>query len=158
MGRLANLILHCSATPQGRNVTKEDIIKWHTAPKPEGRGWSRVGYSDMIALNGDLINLQDWDQDADIESNEFTNGARGYNAVSRHVVYVGGMDKAYKYAKDTRTVPQEEALITYVRFHILRYPWIKILGHNQISSKACPSFDVPFWLRSHCIGEDNIYG
>ena len=57
MGQLKNLVIHCSATPEGRNVTKEDIIKWHTAPKPEGRGWSRVGYSDMIALNGNLINL-----------------------------------------------------------------------------------------------------
>ena len=158
MSKLKNLVIHCSATPEGRNITKEDIIRMHTAPKPNGRGWSRVGYSDMIMLNGDLINLQDWDQDEYVESDELTNGARGFNAVSRHVMYVGGMDKAFKFAKDTRSHAQEEALITYVKFHILRYPEIKVMGHNQISSKACPSFDVPFWLRSHCIGEDNIYG
>lgn len=151
MSQIKNLVIHCTDTPKGRIVTKEDIFKWHLSPEPIGRGWSRPGYSDMIALNGNLINLRNWDQDDLIENDEFTNGARGFNSVSRHVVYVGGM------GGDTRTDAQKEALLTYVKYHILRYPWIKIVGHNQISSKRCPSFNVPQWLRDNCIGEDNIY-
>lgn len=157
MGKIINLIIHCSATPEGRVVTKEDIVRMHTAPKPEGRGWKRVGYSDMIQIDGMLINLQDWDQDDMIEGYELTNGAKGFNSVSRHIVYIGGMDKKYTYPKDTRTYEQKETLLTYVKFHIARYPWIKIFGHNQIANKACPSFDVPEWLRSNCINEENIY-
>lgn len=158
MGKIKNLIIHCSATPEGRIITKEQIIQMHTAPKPKGNGWSRVGYSDMIQIDGSLINLQEWDQDADIESNEFTNGAKGFNAVSRHIVYIGGMDRTFSHPRDTRTAAQRETLHDYIRFHIKRYPWIKILGHNQIAQKACPSFDVPEWLRKNMIPEKNIYG
>jgi hypothetical protein len=50
--KLTYLVIHCTATPEGRDVTKEDIIRWHTAPKSKGgRGWSIVGYSRMINLN-----------------------------------------------------------------------------------------------------------
>ena len=158
MSKIKNLIIHCTATPDGRIVTKEDIIEMHTAPKPRGRGWSRVGYSDMITQDGELINLQNWDQDDMIDGYELTNGARGFNSFSRHIVYVGGMDKQYRHPKDTRTFEQKDTLLSYVKFHIIRYPWIQILGHNQIANKACPSFNVAEWLIDQCISTDNIYG
>ena len=91
------LILHCTATPEGRKVTKEDIIKWHTSPVEKGgRGWSRPGYSDMIDLDGSIVNITPYDNDDDIEAWELTNGAVGTNQFSRHIVYVGGVEKAGK--------------------------------------------------------------
>ena len=159
MAKIKYLVIHSTATPEGRDVSKADIVKWHTGPKSKGgRGWSRVGYSDLINLAGELINLRSWDQDDNISSEELTNGAKGFNSVSRHVVYAGGTDKAYKKAKDTRTPAQGDALLVYVKFMILMHPHIKVLGHNQISTKACPSFDVSAWLHGNCINIDNIYG
>ena len=95
--------------------------------------------------------IQTWctwtDEDANVDPWEVTNGAAGYNSVSRHIVYVGGCDKAGK-PKDTRTAEQHEALKRYVEDFHRRFPQIRIVGHHELNpGKACPSFDVGKWLR-----------
>ena len=146
MKKLEKLIIHCTATPPEREVTKKDIENWHMSPKPRGRGWSRMGYSDLINLKGELISITDWNQDEFVQNHEMTWGARGINAISRHVVYAGGVDKSNK-PEDTRNSFQLYTLEQYVRFMLLRFPWITIHGHNEFANKACPSFDVQEWLR-----------
>ena len=76
---------------------------------------------------------------------EITNGVAGKNNVSRHVVYVGGVDGNNK-PKDTRTEEQKEALARYVKEFRRQHPEARIVGHNELSAKACPSFDVRKWL------------
>ena len=160
MEPLNYLIIHCTATPEGREVSKDDIIGWHTRPKHKGgRGWNRPGYSDMIYLDGSLVNLLPFNQDNRVDLWEITNGAKGVNGQSRHVVYVGGMDKEGKNAKDTRTDAQKKTLETYVKFMLLRHPQLQILGHDQApgSNKACPSFDVPNWLEQIGVAPIHVY-
>ena len=142
------LVIHCTATPEGREVSSKEIRAWHTNPVSQGgRGWKQVGYTDMIHLDGRVERLVDNNEDANVDPWEMTNGAAGYNAVSRHIVYVGGCDKAMN-PKDTRTEAQCEALKRYVQDFYRRFPQIKIVGHHQLNpGKACPSFDVPKWLR-----------
>lgn len=142
------LVIHCTATPDGREVTSDEIRAWHTNAKSKGgRGWKQVGYTDMIHLDGRIERLVDNNEDAQVDSWELTNGAAGYNGVSRHVVYVGGCDKAMQ-PKDTRTAAQREALKHYVQDFHRRFPQVRIVGHHDLNSgKACPSFDVSAWLR-----------
>lgn len=142
------LVIHCTATPEGREVSSKEIRAWHTNPVSQGgRGWKQVGYTDMVHLDGRVERLVDNNEDANVDPWEMTNGAAGYNAVSRHIVYVGGCDKAMN-PKDTRTEAQCEALKRYVQDFYRRFPQIKIVGHHQLNpGKACPSFDVPKWLR-----------
>ena len=142
MKKIEHLIIHCTATPPKREVTKWDIQKWHLIE----RGWKRLGYSDLINLKGELINLTDWNQDGIIKNHEMTWGVAGINSISMHVVYAGGVDKNNK-PEDTRNSYQEYTLEAYVKFILLRYPWITVHGHNEFSSKACPSFNVQKWLR-----------
>jgi len=111
-----------------------------------GRGWKRLGYSDLINLKGELISLTDWNQDELIQNHEMTWGAAGINSISRHVVYAGGVNKN-DVAEDTRNNYQNYTLEHYVKFILLRYPWITVHGHNEFSNKACPSFDVQEWLK-----------
>jgi len=144
--RIQYLIIHCTATPEGRKITSDNIRDWHTSPKPKGRGWRQVGYSDMIHLDGKIENLVPYNENDIIEPWEITNGAKGINSVSRHIVYVGGCDKEMK-TKDTRTPEQLEALKEYVVDIIKKYPFIKIAGHNQFSEKDCPSFNVNDWMK-----------
>ena len=151
MASIKYLVLHCTATPEGREVTSGEIRHWHTDPvKKGGRGWKQVGYTDMIHLDGRVERLVRNNEDAEVDPWEVTNGAKGYNTVSRHVVYVGGVSKDGKTAKDTRTEAQLKAMTAYVRDFHARFPQIRIVGHGELPGvkKACPSFDVAAWLRS----------
>jgi hypothetical protein len=88
--RLQYLVIHCTATPEGREVTAAELRRWHTAAPPAGRGWKQVGYTDLIHLDGKVERLVANNEDATVDPWEVTNGAAGYNTVSRHIVYVGG--------------------------------------------------------------------
>jgi N-acetylmuramoyl-L-alanine amidase len=156
--KLELLVLHCTATPEGRAVSPKDIRDWHTKPLSEGgRGWKQVGYRDMILLDGSLQNLVPYNNDDIVDPWEVTNGAQGINSKSAHIVYVGGMDKANKLPKDTRTPLQKNTMETYVKNLIYLFPWIKVAGHNQFAKKACPSFNVPEWLKSIGVQPQNIF-
>lgn len=149
MAKLQYLVLHCTATPEGRDVTSADIRGWHCSPASAGgRGWKQVGYTDLIHLDGSVERLVDNNEDANVDPWEITNGAKGYNAVSRHVVYAGGCARDGKTPKDTRTPAQLRAMEAYVKDFHRRFPGVRIIGHNDVAAKACPSFDVQGWLKS----------
>lgn len=150
MGKpLKYLVLHCTATPEGREVSSDDIRRWHTSPVSKGgRGWKQVGYTDMIHLDGRVERLVANNEDALVDDWEITNGAKGYNSVSRHVVYVGGLASDAKTSKDTRTAAQLRVMRAYVTCFHRRFPQVKIIGHNEIAAKDCPCFDVQKWLRT----------
>jgi len=152
MARLDYLMIHCTATPKGRNISSDWIRKIHL----KHNGWRQVGYRDMIHLDGSLENLVNWDQDEQVESWEVTNGARGMNSKTAHVVYVGGVGVDAKTPEDTRTHEQYDCLRDYVWFYIRRYPNIKVIGHNEVANKSCPSFDVGEFCREIGIPRKNI--
>lgn len=154
MARLRYLVIHCTATPEGREVTSAEIRHWHCDPKPRGRGWRQVGYTDMFHLNGGCERLVNNNEDAEVDPWEVTNGAAGFNGVSRHIVYVGGVDKAML-PKDTRTDAQRKAMERYVKNFHRKHPDVRIVGHRELNpSKACPSFPVQEWLRQIGIKQD----
>jgi hypothetical protein len=149
MAALKYLVLHCTATPEGREVTGDDIRRMHLSPVSKGgRGWQQVGYTDIIHLDGTVERLVNNNEDANVDPWEITNGAKGYNSVSRHVVYAGGMTKDMSQPKDTRTPAQLKAMEAYVRDFHRRFHGVRIIGHNEVAAKACPSFDVHKWLES----------
>lgn len=130
------------------------------AEKTNGRGWTIVGYSDMITARGELINLVPYTFDDTIDSFEITNGASGYNSNSRHVVLVGGWSKDGKYreGRDLKgNLLKPEAIYTKKALKQLReyidmqksfVPDIDIVGHNELSNKTCPNFDVQKFLHT----------
>lgn len=52
IGEIEELIVHHSASPL--STTFEDIVAWHTKPKPDGRGWPFVGYHRVILADGTI--------------------------------------------------------------------------------------------------------
>ena len=55
--KLEYLVIHCSDTPEGRDVTEKDIREWHLSPAPKGRGWKQVGYTNLFMLDGTNVQM-----------------------------------------------------------------------------------------------------
>lgn len=129
MRDIDKIIVHCSATPEGRHTTVEEIRQWHLQ-----RGWKDIGYHYIIYLDGTIHRGRP----------ESVVGAHcsGYNKNSIGVCYIGGVDKDGKTPKDTRTEGQTRALIEVLKRLKKAYPKATLHGHNEFASKACPSFNV----------------
>lgn len=138
-----HIIIHCAATPEGMAVTAEEIKQWHLA-----KGWSDIGYHYVLELEGEPIPGRP----------EATPGAHtiGRNHDSIGICYVGGMTADMSAPKDTRTQSQRVRMRSLLIDLLRKYPEAKISGHNQHSSKACPSFDVSEWCRIVGIPDINV--
>ena len=132
MREITKIIVHCTATPEGREVDVEEIRKWHTeAP----RNWSDVGYHFHIKLDGTL------QEGRPIERT----GAHcaGQNFCSIGISYSGGMTKDMKQAKDTRTPEQTETLHNLLIDLKQAHPSAIVYGHKDFTDKKeCPSYDA----------------
>lgn len=127
--RITEIIVHCTATPEGRECSVKEIRQWHLA-----RGFSDIGYHYVIHLDGSLEN----GRDVDLSGAHCT----GHNTNSIGVCYVGGCGKDGKTPKDTRTEEQKVALLSLLYDLRKMYPGAKIYGHRDFANKACPSFDA----------------
>lgn len=129
MRKITEIIVHCSATPEGRPHTVGEIRAWH-----KQRGFKDIGYHYVIYLDGSIHAGRD----------ESVIGAHctGHNRYSIGVCYIGGMTKDMKAAKDTRTEAQKKSLLQLLRQLKKKYPQAKIYGHRDFAAKACPSFDA----------------
>ena len=128
MRKINKIIVHCTATPQGREVSINDVRRWHV----EERGWRDVGYHFLISLDGTV------EEGRPIEQT----GAhtRGNNWDSIGIAYVGGLDSDMK-PLDTRTDAQKDSLIDLLCQIKDCYGGV-VYGHRDFSSKDCPSFDA----------------
>lgn len=128
MRKINKIIIHCSATPEGREVSVREIDNWHRQ-----QGYNGIGYHYLIGLDGSV--------NAGRPESSIGAHCRGHNRDSIGVCYVGGCDAKMK-PKDTRTPQQRTALRRLVAELQGRYPGATLHGHNEFAAKACPSFDV----------------
>lgn len=129
MRRITEIIIHCSATPEGKDFTVDDIRRWHLARKFADIGYHYVIYRDGSVHKGRAENIAG-------------THCLGHNAHSIGICYIGGVAKDGKTPKDTRTPQQKQALRQLVQQLQFVYPHATVHGHNEFSCKACPSFNV----------------
>ena len=129
MRKINEIIVHCSATAEGRDYTVGDIDRWH-----KSRGWQCIGYHYVIYRDGSVHTGRPV---AQIGAH-----CAGHNANSIGVCYIGGCAADGKTPKDTRTPQQREALRRLVADLQKKYPGATVHGHREFAAKACPSFDV----------------
>ena len=127
--RIDKIIVHCSATPEGKDYSVDTIRKWHLQ-----RGFSDIGYHYIIYRDGSIHTGRD----------ESVIGAhcKGHNSNSIGVCYIGGVAADGKTPKDTRTAEQKQSLVKLLKELKAKYPQASIHGHRDFANKACPSFDA----------------
>ncbi len=129
MRKINRIIIHCAATPEGKDFTVQQIDQWHRQ-----RGFRYIGYHFIIYRDGSVH------EGRPIE--EIGAHCKGYNANSIGICYIGGCAADGKTPKDTRTEAQRAALVRLVADLKARYPRATVHGHNEFANKACPSFIV----------------
>lgn len=144
MGKIQRIVVHCTASAEGQEMTKEALVNYFLLQPPFGKGWQHLGYHFLVHLNGEVDQLQPLNLDGWIDETEIANGAKGFNSTSIHVAYVGGLASDKVTPKDTRTTPQKKALRKLISQLKKQYSVTQVLGHRDLPGvkKACPCFDV----------------
>lgn len=129
MRTINKLIVHCSATREGQDITVDTIRDWHLK-----RGWSDIGYHYVVKLDGTIETGR---------SVELMGAhVKGHNKDSIGICYIGGVEADGKTPKDTRTDKQKDSLLNLLVTLKHVYGDISVYGHRDFSTKACPSFDA----------------
>lgn len=124
------IIVHCSATAEGKQFSAKDIDRWHRA-----KGWDGIGYHYVVKLDGTV--------ETGRAENVVGAHCAGVNGMSLGVCYIGGLAKDGKTPKDTRTTQQKAALLALVKRLKKKYPRARVVGHHDFNKgKACPCFDA----------------
>jgi len=128
MRSINEIIVHCSATAEGRNYTVKQIRSAHLK-----RGFRDIGYHWVIYLDGSIHAGRP----------EAQQGAHclHHNAHSIGVCYIGGVTATGK-PKDTRTAAQKASLLKLIKELKQRFPGATVHGHREFANKACPCFDA----------------
>ena len=131
MRKINKLIVHCTATPEFKDFTLEDVRGWHV----KGNGWSDIGYHYLIKLDGTV----------ELGRPVKKPGAHvaGHNKDSIGIAYVGGMDNQMEEWIDTRTDEQKDSLFNLLMDLKFEFPNAVVYGHNDFTDKkVCPCFDA----------------
>ena len=132
MRTITLIIIHCSATPEGKSLSAEACRQDHI----RHRGFRDIGYHFYITRDGEVHICR--------PVHQIGAHATGWNDKSIGICYEGGLDECGRPA-DTRTYAQKCSLLDLLRQLKTDYPQASILGHYQLSNsihKACPCFDA----------------
>ena len=135
------IFVHCAATrPEwmaGRSAKEKaaEIRRWHT----QDRGWRDIGYHWIIDRDGSIARGR--------FEREVGAHAVGHNTGSIGICLVGGhgSDARDSFA-DHFTPEQDAALRALIASIRTRADIRRVRGHNEVSNKACPGFQVAGWL------------
>lgn len=129
MRKISKIIVHCTATPEGQDVSVESIDRYHRS-----LGWAGIGYHFVIGLDGTVHKGRPVEK--------VGAHCKGHNTESIGIAYVGGHAPDGKTPKDTRTPAQRKALRQLVTECLAEFPGATVHAHNEFANKACPCFKI----------------
>ena len=143
MRTITLIIIHCSATPEGKSLSAEACRQDHILH----RRFRDIGYHFYITRDGEIY------QGRPLE--KVGAHCRNHNSHSIGICYEGGLD-ARGNPKDTRTPEQRSALHLLVYQLLQQFRNARVCGHRDLSPdldgdgtvepwewvKQCPCFEV----------------
>jgi len=138
MRELNMIVVHCSATPPKMDIGAKEIRSWHV----KGNGWKDIGYHIVVRRDGTV--------EFGRPISQVGAHARGYNAHSIGVCWVGGVNEDMD-PENNMTEIQEEELWCVIDnlINVYDIPKENVVGHRDLPevTKSCPSFDVKEWIN-----------
>jgi len=129
MRTITLIIIHCSATPEGKSLSAEACRQDHI----HHRGFSDIGYHFYITRDGEIHRGRSLEK--------VGAHCRNHNTHSIGICYEGGLDANGK-PKDTRTLNQQGSLLALLRELRRQFPKALIVGHHDLNPmKECPCFN-----------------
>ena len=148
------IVLHCSDSGFGNAAL---IAKWHALPKPEGRGWSGIGYH-YVVLNGWLSSTvynpdfngyietgRPLNNDPVVTGNEQGAHVLGYNTNSAGICLIG---KSGEFTDE-----QLNAALELVYRMEQQFYEIELLQHSDLDKKKpfCAGLDMELFKKNYAI-------
>lgn len=148
LGPIQFLTQHCTATPEGLNLTAQQVSDMDIAR------FGQVSYHYVVLLDGTVVETLP----------PFYKGAHvgGHNTGNVGISYIGGLDRVTKKPKDTRTADQKKGMAKFYANFLSEHPHVEFKGHRDWSPdlnhdgiitpnewvKSCPCFDVKQWVAA----------
>lgn len=141
--KITDIVIHCSATVEGKDFHARDIDAWH-----KQRGFRKIGYHFVVDLDGTIEEGR--------PLRETGAHVKDHNGHSVGICYIGGLTKSGQKV-NTRTDEQKDSLRFLLEQLVSRLPDVtKIAGHRDYSPdkngngvvdiferiKDCPCFDA----------------
>ena len=120
MRTITLIIIHCSATPEGKALSAEACRQDHI----RHRGFRDIGYHFYITRDGEIHPGRPLEK--------VGAHCRNHNTHSIGICYEGGLD-AEGQAKDTRTLAQQGTLLALIRELRKRFPKALVVGHHDLN-------------------------
>lgn len=136
---IQSIVIHCAATPNGHAFTAKQIDDWHKERNfnrdmtisPGYCPLEHIGYHYVIEVDGTIKCGRPLE--------ETGAHAQGHNHNSLGISMIG-TDQFY--------LVQWEALLKLIQSLEKELNKTLVLyGHNELSPKTCPGFDVPAWVK-----------
>lgn len=139
MRQVKYIAVHCTGGSRQTTVRELEL-------EFKRKGWKNPGYHYVVTADGKIHQMLDTEQ--------VSNGVKGYNSVAVNVAYTGGV--ADRKSADTRTDEQKKSLVLLLKALRKRYPDAIIQGHRDFSPdlnhngviernewiKDCPCFNA----------------
>lgn len=139
MREIRQVIVHCADTFAGMDIGFQEIDAWHKARRFKSPTGVHCGYHYIIRRNGEIEKGR--------PPQEIGAHAKGHNRYSLGICLVGG--KANDGSPEFNfTHQQMDTLYRLLVALNVEYPEVEVIGHRDVSDKACPSFDLKAWWES----------
>ena len=122
--KVTRVFLHCSASDNPAHDNIATIKRWHTDPKPNGRGWTDVGYHYFINKGGGIEHGRPLSR---------IPAAQARHNTGTIAICLSGLEQF--------TEAQFISLRNLCRAILKDLPDVTFHGHCEVSAKACPVFD-----------------
>lgn len=160
-GKKTGVVRYLGKDYQSRAALPLHFLGGKPIAELRGRGWDRLGYSDLIHNTGTIENITSYDQDDWVDPKEMTWGVSGINSFTRHICMEGGRNEENESRKfnfaDIFTDAQFTSLTSYINQFLRDHPGDKIAGHYMFSTKSCPNFAVEDFFALSDIDIKHLY-